>query len=191
MSDGPHRSLPMRPAWKRVAERGDRRLIDVNYFCRPANLIVVDQALFSRPQKRSLGRWRRSTSQKQALRRQKASAVARWARMSRSRRRALSRTFSPVGSRPLTTHYSSPQPSNSQTGFCGAVGTCGRARSGCASRCTTSRGGVSAASRRRCMKRSHSHLACDRSETIKGSAISPGHAERLQWQTARRRGRRW
>jgi hypothetical protein len=24
MSDGPHRSLPMRPAWRRVAERGDR-----------------------------------------------------------------------------------------------------------------------------------------------------------------------
>lgn len=25
MSDGPHRSLPMRPAWRRVAERGDKR----------------------------------------------------------------------------------------------------------------------------------------------------------------------
>lgn len=25
MSDGPHRSLPMRKAWKRVAERGDKR----------------------------------------------------------------------------------------------------------------------------------------------------------------------
>lgn len=25
MSDGPHRSLPMRPGWKRVAERGDKR----------------------------------------------------------------------------------------------------------------------------------------------------------------------
>src|SRR5437879_3390378 len=25
MSDGPHRSLPMRPAWKRVAECGDNR----------------------------------------------------------------------------------------------------------------------------------------------------------------------
>lgn len=24
MSDGPHRSLPMRPAWRRVAERGDK-----------------------------------------------------------------------------------------------------------------------------------------------------------------------
>jgi hypothetical protein len=25
MSDGPHRSLPMRRGWKRVAERGDKR----------------------------------------------------------------------------------------------------------------------------------------------------------------------
>src|SRR5574337_1324639 len=34
MSDGPHRSLPMSPAWKRVAERGDKHAFTVEEISR-------------------------------------------------------------------------------------------------------------------------------------------------------------